>query len=216
MQKDLVGAIWLSQLPVEAWHSQSYHMILLLYIILFTALQTLIPIPDTCATRSYTALSGNRVVLPCPIEPGALLQHYSAIWMKGSVMIAEAINPQNVRKTDCRYDIDRATYALIINPVSVNDSSTDYKCQVLVNNPTTRTRQQLHYYPQSLSLTVNANSKFAYNFNISHALMIRLITIILLCSCCFINRDQSVAILNSTDSTMSFMCICQCPQNHNN
>ena len=90
--------------------------------------------------------------------------------MKGSTIIAEVINPQNVRKTGCRYDIDRATYALILDPVSVNDSSTDYQCQVYVNNPNTGTKQQLQYYPQSmadvgLSLTVNTNGKF----NISYA-----------------------------------------------
>ena len=96
-------------------------------------------------TQNYTASSGERVVLPCPIQPGALLQSYSVIWMKDSVEIA---NSQNSRKTDSRYDIDRATYALIIDPVNVNDSSLSFQCQVFVTNPITNTKQQLQYHPQ--------------------------------------------------------------------
>lgn len=115
---------------------------------------------------------GESVVLSCPIQPGALLEYYSAIWMKDSIEIAnsEAFNPQTINETDSRYDIDRATYALIINPVSVNDSSTSYECQVYVQNPSTRTKQQLHFYPQqtrdvllSLTVQINANSKFITN-----------------------------------------------------
>ena len=63
-----------------------------------------------------------------------------------------------------KYDIDRDTYALIIDPVSVNDSSTGYKCQVSAQNPNTNAKQLLQYNPQStdvsLSLTVPATSKF--------------------------------------------------------
>ena len=67
-----------------------------------------------------------------------------------------------MNKTNSRYDIDRVTYALIVDPVSVNDSSTSYECQVYVQNPITGTKQQLHSYPQQtsgvmLSLFVNIN-----------------------------------------------------------
>ena len=119
--------------------------------------------PDTCGVRNYTAISGNSIVLPCPIEPGALLQSYSVIWTKNNTKIAEAVNPQYITKINSKYDIDRSTYALIINPVSVNDTSTEYRCQVLVENPITHTKQQLHYNPQagsdlSLSLSVTEGS----------------------------------------------------------
>ena len=97
------------------------------------------------------------MVLHCPIQPGALLQSYSVVWKKDDTEI-------NVTTLDSKYDIDRATYALIIDPVSVNDSSTGYKCQVYVNNPNTGTKTELRYSPQttdvSLSLTVLATSKF--------------------------------------------------------
>ena len=127
---------------------------------LLKALQTLIPMswPDTGVTQNYTALSGEKIILPCPIEPGALLQYYSVIWMKKNVVIATA-NSQNSRTTSSKYDIDRATYSLIIDPMSVNDTSPSYQCQMYVHNPNTDTKQQLQYFPQivsgvSLQLTV--------------------------------------------------------------
>ena len=113
--------------------------------------------PDTGVAQNYTALSGERVILPCPIEPGALLQFYSVIWMKDNVEIATA-NSQRTT-TSREYDIDRATYSLIIDPVRVSDASPSYQCQMYVHNPNTYTKQQLQYYPQvvsdvSLQLTV--------------------------------------------------------------
>ena len=115
--------------------------------------------PDVCIVRNYTALSGDRVVLPCSIEVGALLQSYSVEWIKGNVKIAEALNPQQIRTINSKYDIDRSTYALIINPVSVSDSSTEYRCNIFVNNSIAHAKQQLQYNSQtgsdiSLSLSV--------------------------------------------------------------
>ena len=122
-----------------------------------TALQTLIPMTDTRAIQSYTARSGDRVDLHCPMQPGALLQHHSVIWTKDGDEIA---NSHSIRKSNSRYNIDRATYALIIEPVNENDTSSSYNCQVYVTNPITDTKQQLQYYPQlapgvQLSLTVS-------------------------------------------------------------
>ena len=117
--------------------------------------------PDAGFTRSYTAHSGDRVILPCPIQPGALLQYYSVIWTKDSNEIA---NSQNSVTTNGKYGIDRSTYSLIIDPVDANDTSPSYQCQVYVHNPTTDIKQQLHYYPQtisdvSLQLTVISNKQ---------------------------------------------------------
>ena len=135
-------------------------------LILFTALQTLIPIPDTGVIQKYIAQSGDRVGLHCPILPGALQQHYSVIWTKDDVEIANSrFHDQSIRNPDSRYNIDGATYALIIDPVNVADSNSNYQCQVFVTNPTTDTKQQLQYYPQlasgvQLSLTVKENNNY--------------------------------------------------------
>ena len=82
------------------------------------------------------------------------------MWTKNDDEIAkfEPSNPQNIMTLNSKYAIDRATYALIIDPVSVNDSSTHYKCQVSALNPKTFVKQVLQYNPQqtdvSLSLKV--------------------------------------------------------------
>ena len=80
--------------------------------------------------------------------------------MKDGVEIA---NSQSIRKPDSRYDIDRATYALIIDPVDENDTSSSYECQVFVTNPITNTKQRLQYFPQlagmQLSLTTNEKKR---------------------------------------------------------
>ena len=113
----------------------------------------------------YTARLGDKVDLRCPMQPGALLQLYSVIWMKDGNEIA---NSHSIRKSNSRYNIDRATFALIIEPVNENDTSSSYNCQAYVTNPITDTKQQLQYYPQlapgvQLSLTVNAAYELIYS-----------------------------------------------------
>ena len=127
------------------------------------ALQTLIPVTDTDITQNYTAQSGDRVVLPCPIQPGALLQSYSVIWMEDSVEIA---NSQTGRITNSRYGINGTTFALIIDPVNVNDTSSSYQCQVFVTNPITNTKQRLQYYPSGVQISLAVNQTSGNNLSI--------------------------------------------------
>ena len=103
----------------------------------FTALQTIVP-PIPLPQTRFTAMSGERVVLPCPIQPGALLQHYSVRWMKDDTAIAR-FNPQRVRNAidDSRYEIDRTDYSLIIKSVNINDTSVvGYHCDLTVHRLT--------------------------------------------------------------------------------
>ena len=123
---------------------------------------------DTPPTLSFTAMEGERVVLSCPIQPGALLEYYSVIWMKDNIKIADSETLETLNETNSRYDIDRATYALTVDPVSADDSSTSYECQVYVQNPIPGTKQQLHFYPQqtsgvllSLAVNIKHESKFS-------------------------------------------------------
>jgi hypothetical protein len=72
--------------------------------------------------------------------------------MKDDVEIA---NSQSTGTPESRYDIDRATYALTIDPVDESDTSSNYQCQVFVTNPITNTKQQLQLASGvQLSLTV--------------------------------------------------------------
>ena len=105
---------------------------------------------------NYTAVSGDRVILQCPIQPGVLIRQYSVRWVKEDTLIAEITNPQSVMAADgSRYKIDRATYSLIIDSVNINDTSSGYKCEVSVMNPLTNALQVLQSSPQiTLSLKV--------------------------------------------------------------
>ena len=116
----------------------------------FTALQTRIPLPDPPPQLNFSAVSGDRVVLPCPIQPGALTQNYSVRWMKDNLEILELSNS--------RYNINLSTFALIIDSVNVNDSSMDYQCHVFVNHNSNKQELYFHVYseiiPVELSLSV--------------------------------------------------------------
>jgi hypothetical protein len=75
------------------------------------------------------------------------------MWLKENSLLAEAPR-QNVLTVDnSRYNVDRATFSLIIDPVNINDTSTHYRCELFVTNPITGTIS----HPQSgqvLSLQV--------------------------------------------------------------
>ena len=108
---------------------------------------------------TFTARVGDTAVLRCPIEPGALLQFYSVIWMKDSTMIGahERANYQNFMSIDPeRYDIDD-DYSLLIHSVNANDSSSNYKCVLSVTYPRTDTKHELQPYRQvhEIPLTLN-------------------------------------------------------------
>ena len=124
----------------------------------FTAPQTTIPLPDPPPQTKFTAVSGDRVVLPCPIQPGAFIQYYSVEW---SIEKSTVVRRNTVTADDSRYNIDRATYSLIIDPVNINDTSTRYGCQLFVINPITDNVQQLQLHLiQSLNLSLQVISKY--------------------------------------------------------
>ena len=120
-----------------------------------TAFQTLVPVPSTIQT-TFTARVGDTAVLQCPIEPGALLQSYSVIWMKDSTRIAERVNYQNVVSINPeRYDIDD-NYSLLVHSANVNDSSSNYQCVLSVTYPRTDAKQELRpYQAREIPLTLN-------------------------------------------------------------
>ena len=101
-------------------------------------------------------MSGDKAVLHCPIQPGALLQQYSVIWTKGSTQIAKVTSPQGrMDHSDSRYQIDSGSYSLIINPVTINDTSSDYQCEIFVTIPITNAKYMLQPSSQvALSLNV--------------------------------------------------------------
>ena len=132
----------------------------------FTALQTKIPLPDPPPQRHFTAISGDRVVLPCPIQPGALIQYYSVSWYKENSLLAQAgrLFVSESKVDDSRYNIDRATFSLIIDPVNINDMSTQYKCHICVKFPKKPVIRPLHLIQSNhltfLKLSLQVTSKY--------------------------------------------------------
>ena len=154
----------------------------------FTALQRRIPLPVLLPRRYFIAVSGDRAVLACPIQPGALIQYYSVEWYIENSLLARAAGREYISIAasghggfniseffiveDSRYNtgIDRATFSLIIDPVNINDTSTYYKCRVFAIRPTNSTgrgriqRIQLHFTQSnrliSLDLSLQVISKY--------------------------------------------------------
>ena len=119
----------------------------------FAALQIIIPVPDDVQT-TFNVTVGDTAILPCPIKPGALLQYYSVRWIKDNTLISESRNLQ-IMTIDSRYKISETTFSLIIDSVSVSDSSISYKCEVSVTNPITGAVMDLQpSYDVLLSLNV--------------------------------------------------------------
>lgn len=118
--------------------------------------------PLTAAVQTtFTATSGDRIVLQCPIQPGALIEYYSVEWMKGEVLIAEARNPRDIITMDSRYSIDTKSYSLVIDNVNSNDSSTNYQCALFATNPITNSKQELVFSQlRNVFLTLQVLSKF--------------------------------------------------------
>ena len=121
------------------------------------ALQTIVSVPGSVQT-AFTARVGETAILPCPIQPGALSQYYSVIWMKDGVEIIGAYNPQTImpQNGNSRLDLDSA-YSLIIHSVNLNDSSSDYQCMLFVTNPDTHTKQEVQPAHPDREITITLN-----------------------------------------------------------
>ena len=130
-----------------------------------TALQNIVPLLPLPQTN-FAVAQGERAILQCPIQPGALLQQYSVSWYKEGIEIArKTINPQTVTTVDdSRYKIDRDTYSLIIDSANTNDTSSNYQCELFVTNPITNSQEMLQPSPSvTLSLEVNGYRKYNKN-----------------------------------------------------
>ena len=129
-------------------------MIIYCTCILQAALQTTVPVPESVQT-TFTARVGETAILPCPIQPEALSQHYSVIWMRGGVEIIRANNPQTIMPQNGNYRLDlNSAYSLVVHSVNLNDSSTNYQCMLSVTNPITNTKEEVRP-DREIAITLN-------------------------------------------------------------
>ena len=91
--------------------------------------------------ETFFATTTSQAVIRCPIQPGALTQLYYGTWTRNGVTLADIPeppnenSPQDVVRSDARFDIDRDTFSLIIDSVEANDAGNDYRCSLSVFNP---------------------------------------------------------------------------------
>ena len=116
--------------------------------------------------ETFFATTASQAVIRCPIQPGALTQLYYGTWTRNGATLAEIPeplnenNPQEVMRSDARFDIDRDTFSLIIDSVEANDAGNDYRCSLSVFNPlpsSSTINLQTEMVP--LTLMVNGNYK---------------------------------------------------------
>ena len=79
-------------------------------------------------------------------------------WFKDGVLIAQLDNDLgDLYFNDSRYNLERSTFSLKINPVNMGDSSTSYMCEVYVKYPQSQDVSKLKSSDVSLTLYVHGN-----------------------------------------------------------
>ena len=112
----------------------------------------------------FYAIPQNRAILHCPIQPGALVQYYYGRWEKDGntlVQLPQPINgnPQEIVRSDSRYDLDRTTFSLIIDSVEVSDAGDDYRCILNVVDLCSDPPLPIYLQTGTVHLTLIVNGK---------------------------------------------------------
>ena len=122
--------------------------------------------PPLNLVQTFFALTTSQAVLRCPIQPGALVQLYYGSWERNGVTLAEipepvdVDSPQDIVRSDARYDIDRDTFSLIINSVEASDAGNSYQCILRVFNPLV-TSNTIELRTEMAQLTLMVNGKYS-------------------------------------------------------
>ena len=68
-------------------------------------------------------------------------------------------NPQDIVRSDARYDLERATFSLIINSVEPTDADNSYVCILSVFNPAAPSQQLVGLQTDVIQLSLMVNGK---------------------------------------------------------
>lgn len=121
--------------------------------------------PPLNFVQTFFATTTSQAVIRCPIQPGALTQLYYGTWTRNGVTLVEipepvdVDNPQDIVRSDARFDIDRNSFSLIINSVEANDADNNYQCLLSVFNPLSTNTIELRTEIVQLTLMVNGKHK---------------------------------------------------------
>ena len=75
---------------------------------------------------AYNVQAGQSITMTCPFPIGALRELYSHRWIRGFSTLSE---------DDPRFIFNHNTFEITVVSASVEDSRSDYVCQVTVDNP---------------------------------------------------------------------------------
>ena len=104
---------------------------------------------------SYTFQEGQQATINCRVMPGKLSQYYSVRWMNDSMTIATS-NPHSVLPVCQLHD----NFSLTIKNIQPSDSSTSYRCSVIIDDPRIPGTQNVVYDQSQLGLiTVMVNGE---------------------------------------------------------
>ena len=79
---------------------------------------------------SYAFQAGQPATIDCRVMPGRLSQYYRVTWWNGNLTIATS-NPHSVLPGYQLHD----NFSLTINDIQLSDSSTSYRCSVIIDDP---------------------------------------------------------------------------------
>ena len=113
---------------------------------------------------TFYAIPRNQAVLHCPIQPGVLTQYYYGRWEKNGdtlVTIPQPIhgNPQDIVRSESRYDLNKTTFSLIINSVEASDAGDNYQCFLNVVDPRNDPPYTINLQTGSARLTLMVKGK---------------------------------------------------------
>ena len=96
---------------------------------------------------SYAFQEGQQATINCRVMPGRLSQYYSVRWINGNVTIAIS-NPRSVLPGYQLHD----NFSLTIYNIQPSDSSTSYRCSVIIDDPQISGAQNVVYDQNYLGL----------------------------------------------------------------
>lgn len=123
--------------------------------------------PSPSATEFFAKI-GQQARLNCPRQPGRLFMQYYGQWSVNSTDIARIPAPSRSSSvpdffSGARYSVNRSDFSLLIDNVSLSDSGSSYRCELLVEDPQDLTERHTFGESGDLELLVyGMSSCFSY------------------------------------------------------
>ena len=119
------------------------------------------PRPNIAIPLFYVFQLGQSATIHCRVMPGRLSDYYRVSWWNGTLQIATS-NPRSILQGYQLHD----NFSLTIDNIQTSDSSTSYRCMVIIDDPQiTGTTIDRHYDQSELgNITVVVYGESAKTF----------------------------------------------------